>query len=260
MTTPLGSDAPLLERLSDTTLWLTLNRPDVRNALSEEMVTQLHERLEAADGDPAVRVVVIRGEGTSFCAGGDFAVFKQRKGVAQTRDYTSKVFDMFYAIEACSKPVIASVHGFALAGGADICMAADLVVAADTAVFGTPEGRIGLSAGYADLRLPSIIGLHNAKLLLLTGRRVDAREAHRMGLVNVLCSAEELESVTQSLADDVAVNAPLAIAAGKAFLNRDARSGYDNGVDMVTMLQMTEDRDEGLAAFREKRAPVFRGR
>lgn len=250
----------LLEDSKEATLWLTLNRPEVRNALSEDLVVQLQDRLERADSDPNIRVVVIRGAGTSFCAGGDFAKFREAKGVRQTRDYTKRVFEMFYAIESCSKPVIASVQGFALAGGADICLAADLVVASHSAVFGTPEGRIGLSAAFADLRLPAIVGLHNAKLLLMTGRRIDAAEAYRIGLASVLCSDESLNDETRKLADEIASNAPLAVAAGKAFLNRSARDGYDSAIDMVTMLQMTEDRDEGLAAFTEKRPPIFNGR
>jgi len=254
------TESVLLEATEETTLWLTLNRPQVRNALSEELVTLLQDRIRQADVNPNIRVVVIRGNGPAFCAGGDFAKFREAKGVRQTREYTKHVFDMFYSIEACSKPVIASVQGFALAGGADICIAADLVVAADTAQFGTPEGRIGLSAAFSDLRLPSVVGLHNAKLMLMTGRRIDAAEAHRIGLVNVVCSVDQLENETRKLASEIAANAPLALAAGKAFLNRFSRTGFDSAIDMVTMLQMTEDRDEGLAAFTEKRAPNFSGK
>lgn len=250
----------LLESLEGSTIWLTLNRPQVRNALNEDLVLLLRDRIEAADANPDVRVVVIRGSGPGFCAGGDFGTFDESRGVRQTRDYTMRVFEMFHAIEDCSKPVIAAPHGFALAGGTDICLAADLVVTTENCVFGMPEAKIGLTAGFGGMRLPSVVGLHNAKYLLLTGRRIDATEARRMGLVNVVCPEDQLVTETRALAEELAANAPLGMAAGKAFLNQDARQHHDYAVDMVTMLQMTEDRNEGLAAFREKRSPRFTGR
>jgi enoyl-CoA hydratase/carnithine racemase len=252
--------AVLEERSAGAVLWLSLNRPEVRNALNEDLVVALRDRLRAADGDPGVRAVVLRGEGRSFCAGGDLTAFLALKGAGEIREFTRRVFEMFYAIESCSKPVIASVHGYALAGGTELCLACDLVVAADSAQFGTAEPRIGLSPGYADVRMTQVIGLHNAKYLVLTGERIDAAEAHRIGLVNIVCPGAELDARSQALAERLAANAPLGVAAGKAILNRQAREGYDYTIEMVTMLQMTEDRNEGVNAFKEKREPRFKGK
>jgi enoyl-CoA hydratase/carnithine racemase len=252
--------AVLEERSEGAVLWLTLNRPEVRNALNEELVVALRDRLRAADVDPGIRAIILRGAGPSFCAGGDLSAFLALEGAGEIREFTRRVFEMFYAIESCSRPVIASVHGFALAGGTELCLACDLVVAADTAQFGTAEPRIGLTPGYGDVRMPQVIGLHNAKYLALTGERIDAVEAHRMGLVNVVCPEADLEAHSLALGERLAANAPLGIAAGKAILNRQAREGYDYTIEMVTMLQMTEDRNEGVKAFKEKREPRFKGK
>jgi enoyl-CoA hydratase/carnithine racemase len=249
----------VLETFKGGILWLTLNRPEVRNALDEALVVTLRDRVRQADSDPKTRVVVLRGAGASFCSGGDLDSFLEQHGARQIRDYIRRFFELFSAIELCSKPVVAAVHGAALAGGMELCLAADLVVAASDAVFGTPEPRLGLSPGFADVRLVQVVGLHNAKRLILTGDRIDAAEAWRLGIVNVVCPPEKLEDEARAVAERLGANAPLALAAGKAMLNRHARDGYEHTMEMVTMLQMTADLKEGIAAFKEKREPRFQG-
>ncbi len=250
----------LLEVSEEGVLWLTLNRPEVRNALDEELVLRLRDSVRAADFDTGTRVVVLRGAGPAFCSGGDLDSFQQRHGARAVRDYVRRFFELFSAIELCSKPVVAAVHGSALAGGMELCLAADLVVAAEDSRFGTPEPRVGLSPGFADVRLVQVVGLHNAKRLVLTGDTIDAGEAWRIGVVSFLCPPDRLEEETRRVARRLAANAPLALAAGKAILNRHARDGYEHTMEMVTMLQLTADRDEGIAAFRQRREPRFEGR
>jgi enoyl-CoA hydratase len=242
-----------------TVLWLTLNRPDVRNALNFELATALRDLLHAADSDPETRVVVLRGAGRSFCAGGDITTFSTEGDAGTNRRYLRRTFEMFWAIEYCSKPVIAAVHGFALGGGLEITLAADLVVAARGSEFGTPEPGLGLTPGFGVVRLAQVVGLHNAKFLVLTGNRISAQEAQRIGIVNILCDDDQLEEQTEVLAQRLAANAPLALAAGKASLNRELRGGYEHSIEMVTMLQLTADMVEGIEAFKAKRQPRFKG-
>src|SRR5262249_50186716 len=161
--------------------------------------------------------------------------FSTEGDAGANRRYLRRTFEMFWAIEYCSKPVIASVHGFALGGGLEISLAADLVVAGRSAQFGTPEPRLGLTPGFGVVRLAQVVGLHNAKFVVLTGNSVSAEDAYRIGIVNVLCEDDQLETQTDLLAQRLTANAPLALAAGKASLNRGLRSGYEHSIEMVTM-------------------------
>jgi enoyl-CoA hydratase/carnithine racemase len=250
----------LLEGRSEGAVWLTLNRPGVRNALNGRLVSALKDRIGEADADPRTRVVVLRGAGPVFCSGGDLDDFLGLEGPLQIRDYLRRVYEMFSAIELCSKPVVVAAHGAALAGGMELCLAADLALAAEDCVFGTPEPLIGLTPGFAGVRLAQVTGLQVAKRLVMTGERISAQEAQRIGIVSRVCPVADLEAETRKLVEALAANAPLALAAGKAILNRHGRDGYEHAIEMVTMLQMTEDLHEGIAAFKERRRPQFKGR
>lgn len=244
--------------------WITLNRPATINAINDAFRTVVPATLHALDEDPDVRVIVLQGAGPrGFCAGADLKESRPATTQFATRSPRS-TSNWIRAFDSVSKPVIASIHGFCLGGGLEIALACDLRVASADAVFALPETGLGLiPGGGGTQRLPRIVGLGRALELLLTGERIDANEAYRIGLVNrVAADGESLGDVTLKLAQRIAERPPLATRLAK----EAARSGIDLELgaglrlekDLFTMLLATEDRLEAAAAFREKRAPVFK--
>jgi enoyl-CoA hydratase len=204
---------------------LTLNRPDVLNALSAELVERLSEGLRAAAADDAVRVVVIRGAGRAFCAGYDLkeeAEREAREGPLEVAGWQRALqhdVDRMLELFDHPKPVIAEVHGYCLAGGCDLMMMCDLAVASDDAMFGEPEIRFG--SGVVTMVMPWLLGARRAKELLFTGEdRLPAEEALRLGLVNRVVPRDRLEGETLRLARAIAVLDPVAISLTKRAINR----------------------------------------
>jgi enoyl-CoA hydratase len=204
---------------------LTLNRPDVLNALSAELVERLSEGLRAAAADDAVRVVVIRGAGRAFCAGYDLkeeAEREAREGPLEVAGWQRALqhdVDRMLELFDHPKPVIAEVHGYCLAGGCDLMMMCDLAVASDDAMFGEPEIRFG--SGVVTMVMPWLLGARRAKELLFTGEdRLPAEEALRLGLVNRVVPRDRLEEETLRLARTIAVLDPVAISLTKRAINR----------------------------------------
>jgi enoyl-CoA hydratase/carnithine racemase len=204
---------------------LTLNRPDVLNALSTELVDALSGALARAATEDGVRVVVLRGAGRAFCAGYDLKEEAQQHAEhgapdvagwhAELTESVARMLELFDH----PKPVIAQVHGYCLAGGCDLMMMCDLAVASDDALFGEPEIRFG--SGVVTMVMPWLIGARKAKELLLTGEdRIPADEAFRIGLVNRMVPRERLEEETQALANAIAVLDPVAISLTKRSINR----------------------------------------
>jgi enoyl-CoA hydratase len=238
---------------------ITMNRPDALNALNMETRMEFLNAIEDVQNDDDVRVLIITGEGRAFVAGSDIKELKDTN-MLQAR----KVPRLGEAVENLEKPVIAAVNGFALGGGCEIAMACDIIVASETAKFGQPEINLGvIPGGGGTQRLPSIVGPQRAKELIFTGDLIDAKEAERIGLVNRVVPASELDSVVRSIAEKIAVKSPVATRLAKAAINRGLRSNLETGLayekELYAQAQTTEDKTEGIAAFLEKRKPVFKG-
>ena len=234
--------------LTDRTPWgvrLTLHRPDKLNALSSALVTALSDAIDAAAADPDVRVIALAGAGRAFCAGYDLTeeAAGDIQGPVAWRDLLAADVAATMRVLDCPKPVIAQIHGYALAGGRELAMACDLVVAADGTKLGEPEIRYG-SAPVA-LLMPFLVGQKKTRELLFTGDLVDAVEAERIGLVNRVVPAERLVAEVDALADRIARTPPEVIGPTKRMLNRamDAmglRQALEAGIDLGAIVNAAD--------------------
>jgi enoyl-CoA hydratase/carnithine racemase len=241
----------------DRIAWLTLDRPEKLNAQSPSFWGELREATEQVGSDPDVRVAVIHGAGNCFSVGGDIEGFGELRSTAARRAYVADAMAAFQSVENLSKPTVAAVHGYALGGGCELTMVCDIVIADETASFGTPETAVGLFPGLGAVRGPAHVNLHWLKYMILTGERLTADEARLAGLVNFVVPAGQHVAEAERLAAIIAKRSPLAAAAAKNILGRGAFDGYAHTVDAVAMLQGGEDHAEGIRAFLEKRPPVF---
>ncbi|MBX7159693.1 MAG: enoyl-CoA hydratase/isomerase family protein [Acidimicrobiia bacterium] len=251
---------------------LTLCRPDKLNAWSWEATDELCAHAAALRFDRDVRAVVLRAEGRAFCAGVDLAKVGTRvhgRSAAETIDAYHENFrelhERFSAVAALPQPVIAAVQGYCLGAGMEIATLADIRIGADDAVFALPEVTIGVGIdGGADMRLAAIVGPANAKLLALTGRRVDAANALRLGLCQEVVPAQELWTAAAALAREIAANAPLAVQSVKRqidfFANRGMADALRYEALSVSMGFVSEDLREGGSAKAERRPPEFEGK
>lgn len=241
---------------------VTLNRPQVLNALSYGVMERLVAALERLDRDPAVRAVVLTGAGRAFAAGADI---KELEGATIMEMATSGQMPRWDRLRRIAKPVIAAVNGFALGGGCELAMACDILVAAESAVFGQPEIDIGVMPGAGGTqRLTRAVGKALAMDMVLTGRRLTAREALAHGLVSRVVPDEACLDEALAVARAIAAKAPLAVALAKEGVSRALDMSLEAGLDyerkLFYLLFGTEDQKEGMRAFREKRKPEFRGR
>jgi enoyl-CoA hydratase len=259
-------DGVLLSRLDGTTAVLTLNRPEARNAFSAELLHMLREALIEASDDERVRAVVITGAGDrAFCAGADIRAM-QAMSVDQAREWSRLGHDVFQTLDDLPLPTIAAVNGVAAGGGCEVALSCDFRLAAEGALIGQPEIKLGLIPGWGGTqRLPRLVGPSRALDLVLTGRLVDAAEALRMGLVDRLApSGESVLSAALVYAKQFGSLPPLALRYAKRAMRvgRDLDLREANGLEIEAFSQAfdTEDRVEGLAAFVEKRGAEFKGR
>lgn len=238
---------------------LTLHRPDQRNALSRDLIAALSEAIRRATDEPTVRVIILTGAGSAFCAGMDLAELRSTIGpdTPKERIWTdahalSRLFDQIYS---CPKPTIAAVNGPAVAGGAGIVSVCDLAVAAKHARFGYPEVRLGLVAAMVLPHLLRHVGERAARQLLLTGSLIDADEALRIGLINRVTEADDLMPTVRSLALDCVRGGPAALATTKALLRQCSHQAVSVGqlADASAEPRLTEECQHGLTAFFEKK-------
>jgi enoyl-CoA hydratase/carnithine racemase len=237
--------------------WLTLDRPEKLNAMNRAFWGELEEALARATADPGVRVVVFHGAGSCFSVGGDIEGFGELADTADRRTFAEQALRALVAVEESPTPTIAAVHGHALGGGCELTLVCDLVVADETARFGMPEASVGLVPGLAALRGRAQLNLHWLKHMIFTGERLDAQQALAAGLVTAAVPAGEHLAKAEQWAAAVAERSPSALATAKAFFRDDLHDRYVRAVEMVASLQDSPDLQEGVAAFAERRRPVF---
>ncbi|UCF39813.1 MAG: enoyl-CoA hydratase/isomerase family protein [Gemmatimonadota bacterium] len=260
----MAKERVVLVDIADRIATVTINRPDKLNALNRAVREQFVQVLADLAGNDDVRVVIVTGAGDkAFVAGADIAEFKGRTGVEQF--HVTKSFGIFEAPERLPKPIIAAVNGFALGGGCELAMACDLRIASDKAKLGQPEITLGiLPGGGGTQRLPRLVGLGNAYKLLYTGQLVGAEEALRMGLVDEVVPHDRLQERVRELATEIAAKSPVALEFIKDCLKASTRMPLDEGVRFETtyfgLAFSSEDKEEGVTAFLEKRQPDFKGR
>ena len=254
---------PVLVEKRGSALWITLNRPDKRNAFNSEVLAAVGEGWRRANADPEVRAIVLTGAGEkAFCAGGDL-----QPGQAFAFDHSKPSTDYADLVRAVSRstvPSIARVNGVCMAGGMGLLCMTDLAVAVDTAVFGLPEVKVGLFPMQVLAMIEGLVPPRVLREWTLTGESFDARAALQAGLVNHVAPAAELDAKVEALVGKIAAAAPTAIRRGKYAIKAMAGMAFEEALAyaeaQIAVMPQTEDAREGLAAFNEKRRPRWTGR
>ncbi|HKW05634.1 MAG TPA: enoyl-CoA hydratase-related protein [Nitrososphaerales archaeon] len=243
---------------------ITINRPEVKNALSVRSNEELFAALKDAESDDNIRVVIITGSGDSFCAGMD--VKDAQKMTTQSQTYVSRseaARESRRFMTRMRKPIIAAINGYALGGGLELAMYCDLRIATKTALMGLVETSIGMVPGNGGTqRLPRLVGMGKAKEMIFLAKRITGEEAEKLGLVNRAIDQNQFWNVVDEITGSIKERAPLAIAYAKAAMNRVWESGLEDGLMFEnyysSLNYASEDREEGFRAFLEKRKPIWK--
>lgn len=245
---------------------VVMNRPEKRNAINDALVGDLQTALRAAAADEGVRVVVVRGAGPMFSSGMDHGALGALAAAPERlRDLRSAILATWNLCEEMTKPTIAQIHGGCLGGAMELALACDLRVMADEAVIGLVETRVGLVPDVGgSSRLPAVVGLGRAKEMILASKLVSGTEAERIGLVNRVAPADDLDAATAQLCDELLACAPLAVGLAKRILDGAAKPALALTLEQEVCAQAqcarSEDFAEATRAFAQKRQPVFTGR
>jgi enoyl-CoA hydratase len=242
---------------------ITMNRPEAMNALNEKVLHELKEAIAQVRDDPEVRVVIITGAGPAFVAGADIRAM-MAKSLIEIREFTKFGHGVLCDLEALEKPVVAAINGFALGGGLELALACDIRLASTEARMGFPEVGLGIFPGLGGTqRATRLIGKGRTCELVFTGSQIGAEEAEKIGLVNRAVPPQQLMSEARRMATRIARQGPIAVGRAKAAINQALQGGMDAGLafelEAVTQTFGTEDQNEGMAAFLERRKPNFTG-
>lgn len=244
---------------------ITLNRPEALNAFSKEVVSEVLQALEDIRSDESVRVVILTGAGEkAFSAGADIKAMIGMNSL-KARELSLMGEKLCLALENLEKPVIAALNGYALGGGLEVAMSCDLRIASENSRVGQTEINIGLIPGWGGTqRLTRLVGRTKAKEMVFTGKMIDARTAEQLGIVNMVVPADKFREAVRQFALELALKAPVAIKVAKALIDKGAEIGLDSALALERegfgVVASTEDLQEGVNAFTEKRKPVFKGK
>lgn len=243
---------------------IKINRPKVLNALNQETITEITNAVIELEKDSKIKVAILTGEGKAFIAGADISAMANMTPL-EAKEFAELGHNMLNTIENSRLPFIAAVNGYALGGGCETLMACDIVIAGKSAKLGQPEINLGVHPGFGGTqRLPRLVGRMKAKELLLTGRNIDAEEAHNIGLVNMVVDDDKLMETAEKIAGKIASKSSIQTSFIKALVNK----GVDIDLSTANSLEIsyfsssfsTHDQKEGMKAFLDKRKPTFKGK
>jgi 2-(1,2-epoxy-1,2-dihydrophenyl)acetyl-CoA isomerase len=244
---------------------ITMNRPNVLNAMNGDLVDGLAEALTEAGNDPDIRVIILKGNGKGFCAGGDLPFLQSIPSQIEIRKFIMDAGNLVKIIIELEKPIIAMVHGAAAGAGFNLAMACDIVICSEAAKFAQSFSKVGLVSDCGgNYTLPRLVGVHKAKELMFTAELIDAQTALALGLVNKVVANENVEKEAYNFAQKLVDSAPTAMSFIKMLVNRsehmDLNTTLEMEADLQTLCIQTEDHKEGVRAFLEKRKAKFTGK